>query len=110
MDFTPLISDTQLEHLKDKSYHSFQVIFKHSPRCVISNVSLNRLKNATIKATADFYLLNVLTERNLSNTIAEEFQVHHESPQILLIKNGECIYTESHNAITMEDIIEAQRQ
>ncbi len=35
------------------------------------------------------------------------FSVEHESPQILLIKNGECVYDESHNAISMDEIVEA---
>ncbi|MGC8020649.1 monothiol bacilliredoxin BrxC family protein [Salmonella enterica] len=42
----------------------------------------------------------------MSNEVAEMFSVHHESPQVLLIKNGECIYDESHQGITMSEIEE----
>ncbi|MBX2931253.1 MAG: bacillithiol system redox-active protein YtxJ [Chitinophagaceae bacterium] len=94
--------------MKEASFNTLQVIFKHSPRCVISNMALNRLKQAEETAKAVYYMLNVLTDKPISNTVAEEFHVHHESPQILLIKNGECVFTESHNGITMEDIIEQQ--
>jgi len=32
--------------------------------------------------------------------------VSHESPQVLLIKNGNCVYDESHGGIQMEEIEE----
>ncbi|MCZ2223041.1 MAG: bacillithiol system redox-active protein YtxJ [Chitinophagales bacterium] len=108
MNFIPLSSANALEELKEKSFNKTQIIFKHSPRCVISNMALSRLNKANEIADADYYMLNVLTDKPLSNTVAEDFKVHHESPQILIIKNGECTYTESHNGITMEEIIEQQ--
>ncbi len=109
MNFIPLISSSALEELKDKSFNKAQIIFKHSPRCVISNMALSRLNKATEIADADYYMLNVLTDKPLSNIVADDFNVHHESPQILIIKNGECIYTESHNGITMADIIDLMK-
>ena len=54
----------------------------------------------------DFYFLDLIQYRNLSNDIAERFAVYHESPQVLLIRQGECVYDQSHNGITMEDIAE----
>lgn len=109
MNFIPLISSSALEELKDKSFNKTQIIFKHSPRCVISNMALGRLNKATEIADADYYMLNVLTDKPLSNIVADDFNVHHESPQILIINNGECIYTESHNGITMADIIDLMK-
>jgi bacillithiol system protein YtxJ len=53
------------------------------------------------------YYLDLLTYRSISNEIAERFQVHHESPQILLIKDGECIYDASHLDITIDEIMES---
>jgi bacillithiol system protein YtxJ len=47
-----------------------------------------------------------LNFRSISSEIAEKFQVHHESPQVLLIKNGECVYDESHYGIMMDEIVE----
>jgi bacillithiol system protein YtxJ len=44
--------------------------------------------------------------RSLSNKIAEDLNVYHESPQILLLQNGECVYDESHMAIRMDDLTE----
>jgi bacillithiol system protein YtxJ len=52
------------------------------------------------------YFLDLISFRDISNKIAEQFHVHHESPQILLIKNGECIYETSHGEISAEDLAE----
>jgi bacillithiol system protein YtxJ len=57
----------------------------------------------------DFYYLDLLAHRPLSNKIAETFRVHHESPQILVIRDGKCIYDESHLAISMMDIVESAK-
>lgn len=66
----------------------------------------SRLEREEAPAGVDFYCLDLLQHRNVSTAIADSFQVHHESPQILIVWKGECIYDESHNAINMEDIIE----
>ena len=84
-----------------------QVIFKHSSRCSISSVVKDRLERKKQPADIDFYFLDLITYRNVSNKVAEEFGVHHESPQILVIKNGKSIYDESHLSIRMDEI-EAQ--
>lgn len=108
MDFITLNALTQLNELKEKSFNKLQVIFKHSTRCPISKMALSRIDRATEIATADYYLLKVIEDRPVSNAVAETFNVQHQSPQILLIKNGSCIFTESQNAISMEDIFEQQ--
>ena len=54
----------------------------------------------------DFHFLNLIKYRQLSNLIAETFAVHHESPQVLLIKNGECVYDDSHSGIRYADLID----
>ncbi|MEP6675748.1 MAG: bacillithiol system redox-active protein YtxJ [Ferruginibacter sp.] len=106
MNWIPLISDAQLLELNKKSTQKPQVIFKHSTRCSISSVVLNRLKRFDLPQEIDFYFLEVPAQRIISNKVAELYSVYHESPQILLIRNGECIYDESHAAIEMEEIIE----
>lgn len=52
----------------------------------------------------DFYFLDIISHRNISNKIAQDFNIHHESPQVLIINKGTCIYDESHSGIDMEDI------
>lgn len=106
MNWIDLADEAQLTAIKQESTEKPVVIFKHSTRCSISIMVKNRLDKATQPDNIKFYYLDLLQHRNISNKIAEDFQVHHESPQVLLIKNGECIYEESHNGIFMEEIAE----
>ena len=106
MNWIQLNTLEQLESIKEKSQATPQLIFKHSTRCSISTMALNRFERATTKPAIDFYFLDLIANRQISNAVAEQFKVHHESPQILLIKNGECIYDESHNGILMDELIE----
>ena len=110
MDWKELTSEEQLDTIRKESSGKIQVIFKHSTRCSISSMALNRLEKAKTLPPADFYYLDLIANRNISNSIAEQFDVYHESPQILLIKNGTCIYDESHSGITMDELIEQVSQ
>ena len=105
MNWIPLTSPEQLEEIRIKSKEKPQVIFKHSTRCSISSMALSRLERSESVAGIDFYYLDLIAYRNISAKIAEIFEVEHESPQILLVRNCECIYDESHYGITMEDVI-----
>jgi len=51
-------------------------------------------------------LLDVIAHRNLSRQVADLLKVEHESPQVLLIKNGQCVFDASHTAIQMDDIVD----
>jgi bacillithiol system protein YtxJ len=106
MHWIHLTDEEQLKNIVIKSQSRPQVIFKHSTRCSISAVALNRLQKAQQPADVDFYFLDLIAYRNLSNKIADIFKVHHESPQVLLIRNGECIYDESHMGISMNEILD----
>jgi bacillithiol system protein YtxJ len=106
MHWIHLTDEEQLKNIITKSQTKPQVIFKHSTRCSISAVALSRLQKAQQPADLDFYFLDLITYRKISNKIAEIFKVHHESPQILLIRNGECTYDESHLAISMDEILD----
>jgi bacillithiol system protein YtxJ len=105
LNWIVLNKEEQLEQLKTRSFQRPQVIFKHSTRCSISQIAKSRLENArTIPDGMDFYYLDLLSNRTLSGAIAETYQVYHESPQVLLIKNGDCIYDESHTGISMDEL------
>lgn len=106
MNWIPLTELAQLDTIHKASFDNPQVIFKHSTRCSISSMALNRLERDTAPSNADFYYLDLIKYRPISNAIAEQFNVYHESPQILVIKNGECIYDESHQGISMNEIAE----
>ena len=105
MNWHPINALEQLEHIKSASYITPQVIFKHSTTCSISRMALDRFERAATPEKVDFHYLDLLNFRAISNEIATFFQVHHESPQVILIKNGECIYDESHYGIMMDELI-----
>ncbi len=106
MEWNQLTEEKQLEQIKALSTNTPQVIFKHSTRCSISSMAKNRLERAGKPEGIDFYYLDLLRYQSLSRKLAEEFDVDHESPQVLLIRNGSCIYDESHSGISMEEIEE----
>lgn len=106
MNWIALTNEQQLEDIKAQSHQQPVIIFKHSTRCSISTMAKSRLEREKAPDNIPFYYLDLLQYRPISNKIAEDFKVHHESPQILLIKDGECVYEESHNGIAMADIIE----
>ena len=107
MEWIHLNDEEQLSNIIEKSKEKAQVIFKHSNRCSISSVALQRLQKGQQPGEIDFYFLDLIRYRPLSNKIAEVFKVRHESPQVLVIRNGECVYDESHMGITPREI-EAQ--
>lgn len=96
----------QLTELDKISYHEYVIIFKHSTSCSISEVAKLRLQdNGDLQIKA--YHLDLKSHRDISRLISEKYSIHHESPQILLIKNGECCYDASHFDITISELREA---
>lgn len=105
MEWIIMNSPQQLEDIREKSKTKPQVIFKHSIRCSISSMAKSRLERSKMPENIDFYYLDLINYRALSNQLSEDFDVLHESPQVLVIKGGKCVYDESHSAIRMEDIV-----
>jgi len=105
MQWSVLNSEEQLTAILENSFIKPQVIFKHSTRCSVSSAIKNRLEKDAAPDNIDFHYLDLLSNRSLSKKIAEDLNVHHESPQVLLIQNGECVFDESHLVIRMQDII-----
>lgn len=96
-----LTSLEQLSKIEDASKTKTQAIFKHSTRCGISRMVLKQFEadyNLT-ENNLDLYFLDLLNYREISNEIATKFQVMHESPQLLIIKNGIVVAYESHGGI-----------
>ena len=94
----------QLNKIKEDSYKKTQVLFKHSTRCSISSMAYNRLEKGWDEKSeaADFHYLDLIRFREVSNAIASMFSVHHESPQLLVIKNGVCERNASHNQVSAD--------
>ena len=103
-----LTSIEQLTDAIDSSVAKPVLLFKHSTRCSISSMALNRLKNLTddFYSAVDFYYLDLIAHRDVSNAIAEKLDVYHESPQVILVKNKVCTYDASHMEISPKDILE----
>ncbi len=102
INWLPLQQISQLDEIVEHSKNVPCLIFKHSTRCSISALAQNRLeKGWGIQDGAMLpYFLDLVAHRDLSNLIAEQFGVRHESPQVLLIKDGQCTYEASHLAIS----------
>ncbi|WP_396637678.1 bacillithiol system redox-active protein YtxJ [Maribacter sp. R77961] len=92
----------QLDEIITKSSGKPQFIFKHSTTCGISRMVLNMFKSgyALEPGQADFYFLDLHAYREVSNGVAQKFQVMHQSPQLLVIKNGVVVAHDSHGAIS----------
>ena len=100
-------SQEDLNSAIEKSVEKPVVIFKHSTRCIISKTVLRNFENEVENSDApevDFYYLDLLNYRDISNAIAEKLNVTHQSPQLILLKNKEAIYNTSHDRITLESI------
>jgi bacillithiol system protein YtxJ len=110
MKWNTLNSPEQLVQLREESKEKRILIFKHSTRCNISRTTLDRLERNWNDAEMTHikpYFLDLLSYRNISNQIAEEFGVEHESPQILIIENQRAVYDRSHFEIDYHQIKEA---
>ena len=100
-----LDSKEQLESIIEESYQKPQVIFKHSTTCPISSMAKRRLEQNWSVATSPYYL-DLIRYRSVSNEIADRLSVIHESPQIILVKDGKAIYDESHLDISVDSLAE----
>lgn len=90
----------QLNEIVDLSNEKAVLIFKHSTRCSISRFALKQFENEfDLEEKITPYFLDLLNHRDVSNEIANRFDVFHQSPQILLIKNGKAIFSTSHDDI-----------
>jgi bacillithiol system protein YtxJ len=104
------INITDINQINDiKQAKGYSVIFKHSTRCSVSLMAKRGFEADwdAIPANTSLYFLDLINHRDISAAIAEIFQIHHESPQTLLIKDGECILDSSHSDISAEEIAEA---
>lgn len=110
MNWTPLQEEAQLNEIIGNSNTTPQVIFKHSTRCSVSSMAKNRLDKNDAPEGTPFYFLDLIKHRNISNKIAEHFNVRHESPQVLIINKGKCVFTESHSGILFDEIEDALLQ
>ena len=101
-----LTSEATLNEIVENSATKPQIIYKHSTRCPLSSMVKSRLQAKTLPEQFDFYELDLIAHRQISNKIADQFAVWHESPQVIIVVNGEAVYDESHMAIRLDEVIE----
>lgn len=98
MNWSLLKNVEQINDIRKESADQPVLIFKHSSTCSISKTALNRLERnwSVFAPAAKLYFLDLHSHRDVSNQIAQTFQVPHESPQVLVVKNGEVTFDRSH--------------
>ncbi|WKN30595.1 bacillithiol system redox-active protein YtxJ [Porifericola rhodea] len=108
MNWNKLDKVDTLQEIKEKSNLQPILIFKHSTRCSISSMALNRLERdwKTDEANIQAYFLDLIKNRDISNEVASTFNITHQSPQVLIIKDGKCVYDNSHMGISYREINE----
>jgi bacillithiol system protein YtxJ len=100
-----LSNDKSIEILIAESEIKPVLIFKHSTRCSISSMALSRFEREwNVNNDVALYYLDLISFRDFSNSIANTLQVIHQSPQVIVIKQKEVIYTDSHNGIDAKEI------
>ncbi len=98
-------SMAQLDEININSANRTQLIFKHSTTCGISSMVLKMFNGSFDPSLdCDLYFLPIQSHRELSNAIAEKFGVRHESPQLLILKDGKVSFHTSHGAIADLDL------
>lgn len=107
MNWNHLTATDQIDQIKISSTKKPALIFKHSTRCSISAMAENRLERSWVAEeipSMDIFHLDLIQHRNISDYIAHAFNIPHESPQVLIISDGQCIYHNSHMGIAYHEI------
>ena len=105
MPWVTLDRGEQLEEIVQRSNLRPQLIFKHSSSCGISRMVLNMFNNSfDPQWDCDLHFLTIQANRGLSNDVASRFGVRHESPQLLILRDGKVSFHTSHGAISDTDI------
>jgi bacillithiol system protein YtxJ len=104
LNWIPLDSPDALERAMRESKTDMAVFFKHSTTCPVSAAAKRRLEKEWEKHNSNqpVYYLDLLAHRSISNQIAEETNVLHQSPQLIVVKNGDVVYHASHLSISAE--------
>ncbi len=109
MEWNSINSSEDVRGIVELSKDKPQVIFKHSTTCPISSMAKMRVEDGITKLnhSVDFNYLDLLRFRNISNLISSELEVFHESPQLILLADGEVIHDASHFDITIDEVNES---
>lgn len=107
MQWIPLTAPDQLVEVDEVSQQGPVLLFKHSTSCSISRMALDRLERAWRSpndAPMPIYFIDLWQHREVSNAVERHYGIRHESPQVLVIHQGRCVYDASHSAIRAEEL------
>lgn len=107
MNWNQLNTEEGLKAIKERSADKAVIIFKHSTRCPVSQMALSWFERSWKEEEmkeVEPYFLDLISYRPVSGKVAEVFDVQHESPQLLLIRNGQCTYHRSHSNISYKEL------
>lgn len=106
MNWQELNSMEQLDTIQKESHQQPVLIYKHSTRCGISGMALNRLEREWTGELNHIktYFLDLIAHRDISNAVQSKFGVYHESPQVILLENGNVVYNDSHMGVSAEPL------
>ena len=107
MEFQSLESLEQLDEIVVSKGNS--IIFKHNTTCPISRNAKRKLQEDgdLLPDNTPVFLVDLIANREISNAVANKLNVKHESPQLLVIKDGKCTYNESLFNISVEETAQA---
>ncbi len=101
-----VVSVQQLNEILEKTTENTNLFFKHSTRCSISSMALKLFESDWKNIeNVDCYFIDLISFRDVSNTIAQKTNIEHQSPQVIVLKNNNVIYYASHQSIDAEKIL-----
>jgi bacillithiol system protein YtxJ len=109
-NFTPVTDDGAFDELVARSHNEPVVLFKHSTTCPISARAHNQMSKVQTGVAGQISLVIVQRARELSRRVAEQTGIRHESPQAIILRNGEAVWSASHFDITAEAVEQAVRE
>ena len=109
-NFAPVTEAGEFDELLARSYEAPVVLFKHSTTCPISVRAHGQMKRLSGEVAAQIALVVVQRARELSRSVAERTGVRHESPQAIILRNGQAVWSASHFDITTEAVEQAVRE
>ena len=106
MNWKDLTSIEELNSAILASNDVLVVLFKHSTRCSISRMALKMLEMGWEESFSDVdaYYLDLLNHRDVSNSIAEKLEIEHQSPQMLVLKDGKVLSVTNHSDISIDEV------
>jgi bacillithiol system protein YtxJ len=106
INWTSITDETQWNTALALSEHQAVVVFKHSTRCSVSSMALRMFErdwNLDESQVKPFFL-DLIAHRQISNLIAQQTRVEHESPQLIVLKGGKALYSASHQDISAQNV------